>query len=421
MRLVVGEGDASDDSSLPTLALQHAGKSEYVFPANFERERAMTDQPESDDGELNKPRPQGPVEPADTHVEMPLPQNMQLVLLLAIFVLAMFYTLYFASEIILPIAFAFVLNLLLQPSMRIFARLQVPKTIAALLIILVFFGGIGTLAFTLSGPAAEWVAKAPDSLPRLQRRLSMFKKPIEDMQKESGEVEKIAAGNATDAHSVTVTGPGLSGLLFSGTRALGAAGLATVVLLFFLLRSGDLFLRRLVEILPTLTNKKQAVDISQEIESNISRYLVTISLMNAAVGFSTGIAAYFCGLSDPALWGAVAFFLNYVPILGPLCGVAILFLAGLLTFDTIWQAILPAGIYLGIHFVEGEAVTPILLARHFTLNPVLVIIALLFWYWMWGVAGALLAVPMLVTFKIICDRIRPLMALGHFLGAQPRS
>jgi hypothetical protein len=93
MRLVVGEGDASDDSSLPTLALQHAGKSEYVFPANFERERAMTDQPESDDGELNKPRPQDPVESADTHVEMPLPQNMQLVLLLAIFVLAMFYTL----------------------------------------------------------------------------------------------------------------------------------------------------------------------------------------------------------------------------------------------------------------------------------------------------------------------------------------
>ena len=140
--------------------------------------------------------------------------------------------------------------------------------------------------------------------------------------------------------------------------------------------------------------------------------------MNAAVGFATGIAAYFCGLSDPALWGAVAFFLNYVPILGPLCGVAILFLAGLLTFDTIWQAILPAGIYLGIHFVEGEAVTPILLARHFTLNPVLVIIALLFWYWMWGVAGAFLAVPMLATFKIICDRIRPLMALGHFLGTQ---
>jgi predicted PurR-regulated permease PerM len=381
----------------------------------------MDDQPGSDDGELNKLLPQDVVERAATRVEMPLPQNVQLVLLLAIFVLAMFYTLYFASEIILPIAFAFVLDLLLQPSMRIFARLQFPKTIAALIIISILFGGIVTLGFTLSGPAAAWIAKAPDSLPRFQRRLSIFNKPVEDMQKASGEVEKIVAGNVADVHSVTVTGPGLSGLLFSGTRALGAGGLATVVLPFFLLRSGDLFLRRLVEILPTLANKKQAVDISHEIESNISRYLVTISLMNAAVGFATGIATYFCGLSDPVLWGVVAFFLNYVPILGPLCGVAILFLAGLLTFDTIWQAILPAGIYLGIHFVEGEAVTPTLLARHFTLNPVLVIIALLFWYLMWGVAGALLAVPMLATFKIVCDRIEPLMALGHFLGTQPRS
>jgi predicted PurR-regulated permease PerM len=286
--------------------------------------------------------------------------------------------------IVFVFVFVFVLHLLLQPSMRIFARLHIPKTIAALLIIFVFCGGVVALGFTLSGPAAEWVAKAPDSLPRLEQRLSMFRKPIQEMQKASGEVEKIAAGSATGVSSVTVAGPGLSGFLFSGTRALLAGVLTTVVLLFFLLRSGDLFLRRLVEILPTLTNKKQAVDISHEIESNISSYLVTISLMNAAVGIMTGIAAYFCGLSDPVLWGAVAFLLNYVPILGPLFGVAILFLAGLLTFDTIWQALLPAGIYLVIHFVEGETGTPILLARHFTLNPVLVIIALIFWYWMWG-------------------------------------
>jgi len=128
----------------------------------------------------------------------------------------------------------------------------------------------------------------------------MFNKPMDDMRKASNAVEKIAAGSALDVHPVTMTGPGLSGLLFSGTRALGAGGLATVVLLFFLLRLGDLFVRRLVEILPTLSNKKQAVDISREIESNISRHLVTISLMNAAVGVATGIAAYF-GLSDPVL------------------------------------------------------------------------------------------------------------------------
>ena len=375
----------------------------------------------ADDVELKEARPWDAADDTERRAGMPLPQDLQLVLLIGIFGLLALYALYFSSEIVLPIVFAFVLNLLLQPSMRLFAQLHVPKMIAALLIIFMFFGGIGALGFTLSGPASVWIAKAPESLPRLERRLSILRKPIEDMQKAGHEVDKIASGTATDTQSVNVVGPGLSSFLFSSTRALLVGGLTTAVLLFFLLVSGDLFLRRFVEILPTLTNKKQAVDISREIESNISGYLVTISLMNAAVGIATGIAAYFCGLSDPVLWGAVAFLLNFVPILGPLFGVGILFLAGMLTFDTLWQALLPAGIYLVIHFIEGETLTPMLLARRFTLNPVLVIISLVFWYWMWGVAGALLAVPMLATFKIICDRVRPLMALGHFLGVEARN
>ena len=153
-------------------------------------------------------------------------------------------------------------------------------------------------------------------------------------------------------------------------------GLATtMVLLFFLLASGDLFLRRVVEILPTLSNKKQAVEISREIESNISSYLATISVMNLCVGILTGLACYLCGLSDPILWGTVAFLLNFVPILGPLCGVVLLLVAGLVTFDLIWQAVLLAGIYLLIHIAEGEVVTPMLLARRFILNPVLVIVS----------------------------------------------
>lgn len=375
----------------------------------------------SNESELAEPRVWDTVETVEKRAEMPLPQNIQSLLLLGIFGLLSLYMLYFTSEVVLPIVFAFILYLLLQPSMRIFARLHIPKAIAALLIIFVFFGGIVGLGFTLSGPAAEWIAKAPNSLSRLEQRLSIVKKPVADMQKATNEVDKLAAGDTNDIRAVTLVGPRLSSFLFSGTRAFLAGALTTIVLLFFLLTSGDLFLRRLVEILPTLSDKKQAVEISREVERHISGYLVTISLMNAAVGIATGVAAYFCGLSDPVLWGAVAFFLNYVPILGPLCGIAILFLAGLLSFDTIWQALLPAGIYLVIHVVEGEIVTPILLARRFTLNPVLLIMALVFWYWMWGVAGTLLAVPMLVTFKIICDRIRPLMALGHFLGAEARS
>jgi predicted PurR-regulated permease PerM len=121
------------------------------------------------------------------------------------------------------------------------------------------------------------------------------------------------------------------------------------------------------------------------------------------------------GVGDPILWGTVAFLLNYTPILGPALGVVIFLLAGLLTSDTLWQALLPAVLYLAIHMVEGETVTPMLLARRFTLNPVLVILSLVFWFWMWGIPGAILSVPMLAIAKIVCDRVRPFAALGHFL------
>jgi predicted PurR-regulated permease PerM len=369
--------------------------------------------------------PVGVAEPSaeaqERQAEMPLPQDIQSLLLLGIFALLLFFALYFTGEVVLPILFAVILYLVLQPAMRGAARLRIPKPVAALLIICAFLGGAGALGSSLSGPAADWIAKAPDSLRRIEQRLLIFKQPMALLMSVGKQVEKIAEGTAAESKPVTMAGPGVTSLLFSSTRAMLVGLSTTVVLLFFLLVSGDLFLRRLVEILPTLSNKKQAVEISREIESNIASYLATISLMNLAVGILTGIAVYLCGLSDPILWGTVAFLLNFVPILGPLCGVAILLLAGLLTFDGAGQAVLPAAIYFAIHLVEGEAVTPMLLARRFILNPVLVIVSVIFWYWMWGIAGALLAVPMLATVKIVCDRIRPLMALGHFLGAEARA
>ena len=356
-------------------------------------------------------------EPADKQSEMPMPRDWQSFALTAILVLLVLVVLYFSGEVILPILFAFLLNLLLQPAMNALIKVHVPKTIAALFIILLFVGAVAGIVFSLSGPATAWIAKAPESIARLEERLSAITLPVAIFQKASQDVEKFAGGQGGDAASVSLKGPGLGSVLFSGARTMVAEFATMTLLLFFLLRSGDLFLRRIVEILPTLSDKKQAVDISREITPNISGYLVTITLMNGAVGIATGVATYLFGLSNPVLWGVLAFVLNYILILGPLSGVAILFLAGLLTFDTLWLAFLPAATYLAIHGTEG-AVTPLLLARRFELNPVLVIISLVFWFWMWGIAGALLAVPLLASFKIICDRIRPLMALGHFVGGE---
>jgi predicted PurR-regulated permease PerM len=352
--------------------------------------------------------------------EMPLPTDLRTLLLLGIFVLLSFYTLYFTREIAIPIVFAFVLNLLLQPAMRALTRLYLPRTIAALLMILVFFGTVAGIAVSISSPAANWIAKAPESLTRLEERLSVLKKPLGQLQEATKRVEDMAQSSQNQM-TVAIKNPGLSSFLLLNTQSLLVGLGLTIVLLFFLLVVGDMFLRRLVEIIPKLRNKKQLVDISQEIERNISGYLFTITLMNAAVGLLTGLAAYLFGMSDAILWGVAAFLLNYLPIFGPLLGTAMLFLAGLVTFDTIWQALLPAAAYLVIHIIEGETITPMLLARRFILNPVLVIISVVFWYWMWGVAGALLAVPMLAAIKIICDRILPLAAFGHFLGAGARN
>lgn len=355
-----------------------------------------------------------PVQPSD----MPLPQNSSSFLLAAILVLLILFTLYFTGEIVLPMIFAVILKLLLQPAMRLLDRLQVPRSLAALLLIILLFGGVGVFGSLIAGPAATWLAQAPDSLSQLEKQLAVFKRPLDAMQQASKQVEKLAEEQPSNVQTVTVKGPALTTFLFSGTRAVLAGVVTTVILLFFLLVAGDLFLRRLVEILPTLSDKRRAVEISHEIERNISGYLVTISLMNAAVGVATGIATYLTGLSDPVLWGTLAFLFNYILIIGPLTGVVVLFFAGMMTFNSPLHALVPAGIYLGIHVIEGQMVTPMLLARRFTLNPVLVVLSLVFWYWMWGVAGALLSVPLLATTKIICDRIRRLAALGHFIGGE---
>jgi predicted PurR-regulated permease PerM len=185
--------------------------------------------------------------------------------------------------------------------------------------------------------------------------------------------------------------------LFTGTRNFASGFFTTVLFLFFLLVSGDIFLHRLVEILPHFSSKRQVVDISRQIEHDISAYLVTITIMNAAAGLVMALVVWLTGVGDPILWGTVAFLLNYVPILGTALGVLIFLLAGLLTVDTLWLALLPAGLYVGLHLIEGQTLTPMLLARRFTLNPVLVIVALVFWFWMWGIPGAILSVPMLAT------------------------
>ena len=358
----------------------------------------------------DKPRDHEDAGPAA--LPMPAPRS---VFLGGLFIIALLAVCYVASDIILPIVLALVLKLVLWPVMRVLMKLHIPRTIAAVLIIVLLFGSFFALGSALSEPAAGWTKQFVAGVPKLQHRLSFLTTPVTTMQAFLHHADGLTETGAKPL-TVTVEGSRLSDRLLTDTRTFLSGIFQTILVLFFLLIAGDTFLRRIVESLPRFHDKRQAVQISQQIESDISAYLVTITIMNATVGIATAIVMWLTGVGDPILWGTVAFLLNYAPIVGPASGVLIFLLAGLLTIDTFWQAFLPAGLYLAIHLVEGEAVTPLLLARRFTLNPVLVILSLVFWFWMWGIPGAILSVPMLAIAKIVCDRIRPLAAIGHFLA-----
>jgi predicted PurR-regulated permease PerM len=352
--------------------------------------------------------------PAEEPEEMPLPSDPKAVFLGGLFFLALLAAAYVAREVIMPLTFAVVLALLLQPALRLLERLRLPRTLAALLLIFALLGTIVGLGTAVSGPARSWAGKLPEGIPRLQEKLSFVREPVNTLQRFLQQVENFG-GTESKNTAESAQGPTFLTRLFTGTRDFASGFFTTVLFLFFLLVSGDIFLQRFVEILPRFSSKRQVVEIDQQIERDISAYLVTITIMNAAVGIAVAMAMWLTGVGDPILWGTVAFLLNYVPILGPVLGVLIFLLAGLLTHDVLWQALLPAGLYLGIHLIEGETVTPMLVAKRFTLNPVLVIISLVFWFWFWGVPGAILSVPMLAIAKIICERVRSLAAFGHFL------
>lgn len=358
--------------------------------------------------------------------DMPLPQDAKAVFLGGLFVLALLAAAFVARVVVLPIVLAFVLKLLLQPAMRVLARLRIPRVLASLTMILFLFALIAGFGEMLSGPAMGWARRIPEGIPRLQERVRVVSAPLKTVEGMLSHAKKVVTpttASSAGAHAAPAAAPAPSGddlqtTAIAGAQAFITGFLTTFLVLFFLLMSGDTFLRRLVEVLPSFRDKRQVIDISQQIEADISVYLMTVTVMNTLVGIATGLAMWSLGLEDAVLWGAVAFLLNYVPILGPLTGLAIFLGVGMLSLDPLWKAFMPMALYAIIHVLEGETFTPMLLARRFTLNPVLVIVALLFWHWMWGVPGAILAVPMLAISKIICDRIRPLAAFGHFLEGE---
>lgn len=200
------------------------------------------------------------------------------------------------------------------------------------------------------------------------------------------------------------------------TKEFLATVVTTLILVYFLLAGGDFFLEKLVKVLPTLSDKKRAVDIVRQIERSVSHYLSSVTLINTGVGLAVGVAMAALGMPNPVLWGTAAAFLHFVPYVGSLTGLVMITLVAALTFDELGWVVVTGVTYQAISAMEALVVTPMVLGRNLTLNPVVILMSLLFWGWLWGVPGALLAVPLLASLKIVFDHVEPLQPVGEFLG-----
>ncbi len=353
--------------------------------------------------------------PADTEPKAPLP-DVRKVALVGLFVLAVLYTLHLAQDFFLPIALAVLLDFLLSPVVRWLRKVGIQEPIGAGIVVLGLLGVIASGGWYLSGPASQWLARAPESMETVERKLQTLRRPVEQMTKAAQKVEAATEVGSEESRQVEVKGPSLSRQLFGGTAAFLGNATLVIFLTYFLLAVGDLFLQKLVSVLPQLTDKKKAVAIARETEAQISAYLLTSTFVNIGVGVVTALALWLVGMPNAALWGVVAAVLNFVPYIGAVVNMAILALAALLAFDNVTRALLVPAVFLGINIIEGNLVTPMILGSRMRLNTVALFIGLIFWFYVWGIPGAIIAVPIMAALKIMCDHIESLAPVGEFLG-----
>lgn len=339
--------------------------------------------------------------------------------LTGLLLLALLYTCYFARELIVPVLLAVFLGLWGNPLVTRLRELWVPRWAGALLVV---SGGLAVLVFGASlllPPAADWVQRAPSELRQHLPKLRELTKPLQDASKATESLQKMAEVGPPAPTPVRVEESSrlsLVSVLTNAPRAL-ASVLAVLILGYFFMVYGEDLLRRLLSVIPRWRQKRVTVDILRTIQTDISRYMLTISVINLGLGACTAVSLYLIGLSlaDALFWGTVAGLLNFAPYVGPFATALALVLVGLAGFDHLGQAMLPALLFLILHLIEGQFVTPLVLGQRMAISPVFLLLWLFLWGWMWGIAGLLLAVPMLVCFKIYCSRIDSLKVWAQLI------
>jgi predicted PurR-regulated permease PerM len=361
----------------------------------------------------------------------PIDVKLRSVALVVIAAAAAIGLLYWAREVLIPIVLSVLVSYALEPVVALLIRARLPRVLAAALVIVLFTGGVLYAGYALSDDAMAMVAAAPEAATKLRVALRDGKSQggtIQQVQKAANELQRTADENAArnpvgaGVQRVQIEEPlfDVRGYLTWGSAsAIAFAGEATLVVffVFFLLASGDLVKRKLVKLAgPSLEKKKITVQILNEIDAQIERFLLVRVATSIVVGVATWVAFRWLGVHHAPMWGVAAGVFNSIPYFGPVIVAGATAVAAFLQFDTITMALYVSGVSVVITSLEGWLLTPWLTSRAARTNEVAMFIGLIFWSFVWGIWGTLLAVPMLVVVKAFCDRIEDLKPIGELLG-----
>jgi predicted PurR-regulated permease PerM len=327
-------------------------------------------------------------------------------------ILLLLFALKYAAAILIPLTLAIMLSLLFIPIVNFLSGLHIPKRIGAAFvvagIVTVIIGGI----IILSAPAEEWLEKSPQILQKLDEKMQLIKRPLKRVQEAAEKVEGLAEMDEDPGRLVVKPEPEkLFKTLFSATPEFFAFLVLSIVLLYFMLFSGETPAEYALNIIYRITNQPVRVETGHSIQQEISRYLLTISIINACLGFAVTVVLAVIGLPNPILWGTMAGLLNFAPYIGAICSAVIIAIVSFLTFDSLFQILLAPALFLIITSLEGQFITPQILGSRFSMNPLLIFLSIILWGWLWGYVGALLAFPLLVSAKILSqsmDAFKPL-------------
>lgn len=337
---------------------------------------------------------------------------------IGIFLLLVVAGLAFARDFLVPVVLAFLLTLVFSPVRRFLERRGVRSAFAALLIVGLLVVTLTAGLLTLAVPVAQWIEDAPTIGRQLENRLRSLRGAAQSVQEATEQVDRITETDNGNVPRVEVAEPGYASTI-AGIAPKAAAQLVFVlVLLYFLLASGDMIYEKIVHVSTSFNDKKRAIRIAYDIERMLSRYFFTITTINAGLGVAIGLAMWLIDMPNPLLFGVLAFALNFIPYFGAVMGVALATTVGLVSFPEVGTAFLAGAAYLGLTTLEGQILTPYFVGRRLQLNTVVVFLSVAFWAWLWSAVGMLMATPLLVTIRTFCEHIPSLNGLGDFLSAR---